>query len=412
MLRYIVHTFLCFIALSVIAKAHPINDYLNRVEREFDIASTRRQKAEIATQFVNEDYLASLNDDEAIDPRRLTKSEARSDRHDLVELRDSSKTCPLALSIVSGRLQLFKKFLSVVDDVNAFVSWGYRQKYSLAHVALDPRHPKIFPLPLETRIAFIDALGERKADFNIIFKDYALYQNPPLSAGTPSGRALKEHETLRLRGMLYGANPELGGSSFYGIWYMKYSQSNMFKEMMGQLFDWYAEKYDAGKGEFLCPTEKVKGILHEIARNKSRLDLLPSLENASEKQKREQALLEEKMKQEEAARLMREEEERLEREEEVRLNKIEEQREKERLEEARLMREEEEHLLREEGDRQREEKARLIREEEEQLEGQHQEEEFLASEERVHSHTQEVQELFPTSLSARSKTFLKECVLY
>ncbi|MBT4880153.1 MAG: hypothetical protein HON43_04180 [Alphaproteobacteria bacterium] len=102
-------------------------------------------------------------------------------------------------------------------DVNdsAFEAWGFRQYFSPAHVALDPQFPYV-SASLKDRLAVIDLLAQMGADFNSIPSE-GLYQNPPLTAGTTHTTRVPDYQQLQARAILHGADPELKGSSFFGI---------------------------------------------------------------------------------------------------------------------------------------------------------------------------------------------------
>ena len=251
------------------ARANPVIEYLKGLDSEFDHASLSK-KAEMATCPVNENYLISLKAGDGIDLESLTHSKSRQSPDEFVELRRTETTSPVALSLVTGQLDIFQKFLGSMEDVNASVTWGWRQHYTLAHLALNPTYPLPFDVSLATRLAIIDALGDREADFNITGND--IYANPPLFAGYSSGRHVDEFETLRLRAMLYGADPDVHGGSFSGRPDLNLPKSKIFQERMGLLFDWYVEKLKLGQGAHLRPVGQIMRILEDIAKERGMPD--------------------------------------------------------------------------------------------------------------------------------------------
>ena len=161
----------------------------------------------------------------------------------------------LALAIGAGNRWLVEKFLSVVEDVNSedLYVWGYRQKYNLAHVALDPLSMfRSDVADLGSHLAIIDMLARKGADFNWIPKGG--YENPPLSAGEPRGSSSKYINDLRARALLYGADPCLGGSSFYGL--EKYE--HVYELALDQL-------YGLGAGTVTKPVAHTKAMMRAIA---------------------------------------------------------------------------------------------------------------------------------------------------
>ncbi|OJX11694.1 MAG: hypothetical protein BGO77_07165 [Caedibacter sp. 37-49] len=274
--------FFLFSILSIFhqAKSSSIYDqYLDLVENEFDRTEGQQNKYLIVTRPINNEYLAYLTNFKDLDEKKLTEGLSK----DLKEIKDcpiptfffenTEKTTPISMAVSLGKASLVQKFLSVIDDVNSdhCLAWGYRQPYTLAHMALDPQYPlaKAF-VSKEDRLAIVDALAQKKADFNLIAKTHD-YRNPPLAAGEASGRELREISSfLRARALLHGADPELCGSSFFGV-ILKYKFSpykNM--EITKVCLKQYLEKISLG--EFVSPLPKVLAHLKQAA-NEAGFDL-------------------------------------------------------------------------------------------------------------------------------------------
>ncbi len=274
--------FFLFFSLSFFhqAKSSSIYDqYLDLIENEFDHTEGHQNRYLIVTRPINDEYLEKLKNLKDLDKKKLTEGLSR----DLKEIKDcpyptfffenTEKTTPISIAVSLGKVSLVKKFLSVIEDVNSdhCLAWGYRQPYTLAHMALDPQYPlaKAF-VSKEDRLAIVDALAQKKADFNYIVRTHD-YKNPPLSAGEPSGRELREISTfLRARALLFGADPELGGSSFSGVrlkyTYSTYKNNSLTQECLKQ----YLEKVSLG--EAVSPLPKVLDHLKEAA-NETGFDL-------------------------------------------------------------------------------------------------------------------------------------------
>ncbi len=267
--------FFLFSILSIFhqAKSSSIYDqYLDLVENEFDRTEGQQNKYLIVTRPINNEYLDRLKNLKDLDEKKLTEGLSK----DLKEIKDclsptfffgnTEKTTPISIAVSLGKASLVQKFFSVIDDVNSdhCLAWGYRQPYTLAHMALDPQYPlaKAF-VSKEDRLAIVDALAQKKADFNRIARTHD-YRNPPLAAGEPSGRELREISSfLRARALLHGADPELGGSSFFGVTlkyaHSPYKSNNLTQECLKQ----YLEKISLG--EFVSPLPKVLAHLKQAA---------------------------------------------------------------------------------------------------------------------------------------------------
>jgi len=211
--------------------------------------------------------LRKLRKGQTIDKKQL-KAHVSRDPIDNGEGRlNCDKTCPLVLAVARGRNHLVSKWLSVVGDVNSWelMGWGYRQPYSLAHMALDPQYPRMrHNVPLEDRLAIVDDLGERGADFNNTGSHalMGIYNNPPLAAGTLSGHlSWKEvcnvATPLRARALLYGAIPDTRGSCFGGV------HLDREPKLVDLALKYFMERTRAG-GK-LRPVPAVKAVLKKAA---------------------------------------------------------------------------------------------------------------------------------------------------
>ena len=126
------------------------------------------------------------------------------------------KTNILMLAIAHGYVKTVSKLLNYIDDVNdpMLTAWGYRQPYWPAHMAVDQAVVRS-SISLEDRLAIIDLLGQKGADFNIMPGDFeiGIYNNPPLIAGTCGLHIIDDTFKLLARAVLYGADPMVQGSS-------------------------------------------------------------------------------------------------------------------------------------------------------------------------------------------------------
>ena len=187
----------------------------------------------------------------------------------------------MGLAISLGRVDAVRAFLAVVPDVNdpILAVWGYRQPYTLAHLALDPRFPYFLGdnVPLKNQLEIIDALGERGANFNAILKNSKLdpYTNPPLAAGGPSGYAdLKLMPHLQARALLYGADPAVKGSCFHGVDLTRDEYNAgperypYFSKLLHPAFEYYQERMQAGFEANLKPVPAVMGYFEKIAQER------------------------------------------------------------------------------------------------------------------------------------------------
>ncbi len=232
-------------------QADPIDDFLTHVGEKFEKASTISAKYALVSRPISRSYLKNLKEGETINRKKL---------HIIVDHYD--KSCALNLAIARGRSSLVDKFLAVVKNVNdlELTAWGYRQPYTLAHIALDPQYPAPSHVPLENRLKIIDALGEKGADFNRLLslvEGACPYSNPPLAAGWPSGGPVKKHKALRARALLYGAIPSQKGTSFHGI---KLEED---PKLLKLTLDYFIERTKAGVT--LRPIPEVMELLKKEA---------------------------------------------------------------------------------------------------------------------------------------------------
>ncbi|MBY0273260.1 MAG: hypothetical protein K2X02_07670 [Alphaproteobacteria bacterium] len=247
-----------FLISTLKTQADPIDDYLLTVEKDFDSAPLAKRYG-IVSKYLNLNYLCSLKSRDELDNNQLTSKVGPASlkyKDEKITWVYYNQTNPLALAISLGKRDLVSKFLSVVEDVNdkALVVWGYRQIYTLAHVALDPRYSVVSQnVPLENRLEIIDKLAKKGADFNKIIK-WGGYKNPPLAAGDSSSFHLEDvFDPLRARALLHGANPSLRGSCFGGI--------NLKEELnlLSLTISYYIEKEKESAS--LNPTEEVMAPL-------------------------------------------------------------------------------------------------------------------------------------------------------
>lgn len=254
------------------------DDFLKDTEAEFDKASTRAKKYEVISQPINLKYLERLRDFRELDIEKLKEDVSQdpiSDKNKYQEKVNFKKTTPLTLAVSLGKAFLTQKFLTAVDDVNSrqLTGWGYRQPYTLAHMALDPQHPMALgDVSLDNRLMVIDILAEHEVNFNDVVGHnlVGIYHNPPLAAGKESGRALSIFNQLRARALLYGADPIRGGSCFRGI------RLDHESELLEFTLNYYIERIKAGAR--LNPTPAVKTELEKTARKKN-IDLILLLQN-------------------------------------------------------------------------------------------------------------------------------------
>jgi hypothetical protein len=206
--RSIAIVVLMFLFNATVATASIYEHLLHEIEIEFDEAMSKQDKVSILLRTINGLYVELLDPNEEIDYNRLGRIETPNERY--------YKTHPLALAIVHGKVDLLEKFLAVVDDINdekLFV-WGYREWYTMAHLALDPQHPSLNDsVTLETRREILRMLRDKGVNFNLI--KGGLYANPAIACGRGSGQELDCADSLRCDALLYGADPHVRGSYYH-----------------------------------------------------------------------------------------------------------------------------------------------------------------------------------------------------
>lgn len=235
--------------------------------RDVAFAQEPSQKLALISQPINLEYLSDLKTIEDLDSKELTPDEKFF----------YNKTTPIALAVSLDELNRVTQFLKAIPDVNdpSLTGWGYRQPYTLAHMALDPQYPKAAgDISLSTRLAIIDMLGEKRADFNAIIRAdlEGVYENPPLLVGDLSGRPFKFMSELRARALLYGGDPKIIGSSG-GLGFVR---GWSYKLDSDTCLDYYIEKMRAGATVY--PVVDVMDRLNKVAGEKG-INLTLLLEN-------------------------------------------------------------------------------------------------------------------------------------
>lgn len=216
--------------------------FLSHINILFQKAASPKEKKAIISHVVNVERVKNFTHQDALLP--LSDLSAHTCEAAMVCVDNAGqaylnihKTMPLSLAVTMGKPEFVEPWLSVIDDVNSdlFATWGYRQPFSLAHHGLDPAHPLYNALAtLQDRLAVLDLLAAKGADFNAMFKN-SLYDNPPLAAGDPRGWGGAHdagQDALRARALLHGANPLLGGTSYAA----RGSQYKLKGPLVGTLF--------------------------------------------------------------------------------------------------------------------------------------------------------------------------------
>lgn len=200
-------------------------DYLDDVKQEFNTLDDKDAKQALVTRRIDEEKLweaKSLND---LDRPALYLPETPTDK----DLQNS--THALALAIWAGDAPLVKSFLSIIDDVNAesLRIWGYRQWYTMGHLAADPQFPArpLQRVKNEAWLEIMDLLAAKGADFKIVYD--GIYANPTTAAGQPSGRELPEADARRARLLLHGADPTFIGTSYSPLYRAGEAQANNWR---------------------------------------------------------------------------------------------------------------------------------------------------------------------------------------
>ena len=256
------------------ARAGIWDDYLAQVEGEFDRASTPQKKYEIISSPFNREHLRGLKSVSEIDPVKLRQDVGKGafsfHTSEGKEKLNVNKMTALNLAISLGNVSVVRNFLSVVSDINAdeLTSWGYRQPYYPAHFALHPEYPSSSTPNSGAQLEIIDLLAEKGADFNTIFphREIGVYLNPPLSAGGSSGSVKYEDKNrLQARALLYGANPELRGSSFCGVELIY--RSRVYAPVTKNTLLYYYEVVKARGIASVCPHPVMMSMLEEYSRS-------------------------------------------------------------------------------------------------------------------------------------------------
>lgn len=272
---------LSIMMISSMVQADAIRDYLDQVEAAFDAALTDQERFELISKPLNKKYLWKLNNISDLDEAALTENvgpkvfevtvPTKTTGHNYdscvktKEVFNYDRTNALAIAIALGDVYLVQKFLTVIDDINdiRLVSWGYRQPYSVAHQVLDPTVFFDADVPHEHKIALIDLVAAKGADFNHSFPHpyVGIYNNPPLAAGDLRGGTYDRFQELRALGMLYGGEHILKGSSYAGT----HMLSEYNRDTKQALLDHFIIRKKAGI--HMRPTKAVMAILQEFAQN-------------------------------------------------------------------------------------------------------------------------------------------------
>lgn len=242
------------------------NTILEQVDRDFGQATTREEKFSLISRPMNRNYVASLSEGTSIDFQQLYSLQKTHPAD-----RISERTHALALAVNAADERRVQQFLGVVDnplDISLLVG-GFRQPYNMLHLVLDPVWPQRFGGSIKARLKIIDLLAAKGFDPNFIpgptnmMKTYNLdvgarfYWNPPLVGYTVHGNYNSQDTQdllkLRARLLLRGANPALGGSSFYSI--IKYMDCEI-KEAFQQVLEENLTN--------LTPVESAKAALRPL----------------------------------------------------------------------------------------------------------------------------------------------------
>jgi hypothetical protein len=193
---------------------------LTKAEAAFDEAATKDEKYAIISKKLNSDY--RRNKIEL--PLEFTSFETNADGYN-----DNA----LALAIASANVNLTQKFLAIVDDINAeeLWAWGYRQFFTLAHIALDPNLYGCENLDYANRFEILKLLSDKTLDFNIT-PITEIYKYPALMAGDLQGHVNRNQMlTMQSLGLLFGCNPANKKAEF-DIEKLKDTNSIVFKTMI------------------------------------------------------------------------------------------------------------------------------------------------------------------------------------
>lgn len=229
-------------------------DYLDDVKQEFNTLDDKDAKQALVTRRLDEEKLWEAKSLSDLDRTALYLPETSTYK----ELQNS--THALALAIWAGDARLVESFLSVIDDVNAenLRIWGYRQWYTMGHLAADPQFPA-HPLQRvknEAWLEIMDLLAAKGANFKIVYD--GIYANPTTAAGQPSGRELPEADARRARLLLYGADPTFVGTSYSPLYRKGETQANNWRmdKIASLAVDQLKKLY--GKNVTMDPTPETK----------------------------------------------------------------------------------------------------------------------------------------------------------
>ncbi|APD50410.1 hypothetical protein [Francisella hispaniensis] len=224
-----------------------LDSYLSYVEQKFDKSTSTEAKRYEVIKPLNIKYLSKVSSIEDIDESQLVVE-------DLGKISLISNA--LALAIASADIQKTQKFLQVIDDVNdnKLVSSGYRQLVGLPHIAVNPlRQLKIFDKQakldsdyVKRMLKIIDVLAQYDANFNMLncenYYGY-VYNNTPLVHAELVSSIYSFNSNLQYqlmtRAILYGADPELPGTTGRLTNYYKYNRD--LKNLKPLILEYYAE---------------------------------------------------------------------------------------------------------------------------------------------------------------------------
>ncbi|MBA4749955.1 MAG: hypothetical protein H2057_04970 [Alphaproteobacteria bacterium] len=246
-----------------------IVDYLEEAKGQFDHLKDIESKRAFVTcklnkyAFLQAESLSTLNREALYADAELSEGERQGRTH------------VLALAIWSGNVKLVESFLSVIDDINAkdLSIWGYRQWYTMGHLAADPQFPDhpLKGIQNDAWLEIMDLLAAKGADFKIVYDD-SIYTNPATAAGQPSGRELPEADARRARLLLHGADPTYVGSSYSPLYRAGDSQGNNWR--MDKIAALAVQQLKAlrEEGVAVSPTSETKEQINlEIKRQRKEL---------------------------------------------------------------------------------------------------------------------------------------------
>ncbi|MBK2357812.1 hypothetical protein [Francisella hispaniensis] len=255
-----------------------LDSYLSYAEQRFDESTSTEAKRYEVIKPLNIKYLSKVSSIEDIDESQLVVE-------DLGKISPISNA--LALAIASADIQKTQKFLQVIDDVNdkKLVSSGYRQLVGLPHIAVNPlRQLKIFDKQakldsdyVKRMLKIIDVLAQYDANFNMLncenYYGY-VYNNTPLVHAELVSSIYSFNSNLQYqlmtRAILYGADPELSGTTGRLTNYYKYNRD--LKNLKPLILEYYAE-LSINREKF----KKVK-LAESVLANKEISDILKAID--------------------------------------------------------------------------------------------------------------------------------------